>query len=189
MNTVIKRFNKLMNTSIFMLLLDVLVGFLLVTKPDLVTKVCAVLFGSLLVVHGLFDFIRYIYDGLNSRIFAMMLVTSISSVILGVFMILTHQAVLEIVGIVFGIWLLVNGLLRFYYSFRLMQIKDEIYPLTMFISVLILLMGILVIFNPFSSFMLVTKLCGYFMMASSLLDAMYCLLLKKRSKEVLSLFK
>lgn len=189
MDIFVKRFNKLMNTSILMLLLDILVGIFLVVKPELITKVCAVLMGSLFLIHGIFDFIRYIYDGLNSKFFAMMIVTSLSSVILGVFMIFSHQSVLEILGIVFGIWMLLNGLVRFYYSFRFMQIKEEIYPLTMFISGLMVLMGVLVMFNPFSSFILITKLCGYFVIASSLLDVMYCLLLKRRSKSVISVFK
>ena len=50
-------------------------------------------------------------------------------------------------------------------------------------------MGVVVIINPFSSFMLATKLTGYFLIATSLLDVMYCLLFKKRAKQLLKIFE
>lgn len=188
MNKVIKRFNMLMNSSILMLVLDLIVGILLVVKTDFVTKICAVLIGAIMLVHGLFNLVRYFYDGLGNRFFFPELISGVVAIILGIFSILNVTDTLAVLGIVFGIWVIVCGLEKFYYALKFMKNKEEIYPLIMFISILFIVMGILTIFNPFSSFMIITKLIGLFICASALLDIMNCMLFKRRAINLLKLF-
>lgn len=188
MEKVIKRFNMLMNSSILMLILDFIVGILLVVKTDFMTKICAVLIGGLLIVHGLFNLIRYFYDGLGNRFFFPELISGLVGIILGIFAFLNVTNTLSVLGTVFGIWIIVYGLEKSYYAWKFMKVREEIYPLVMFISILFIIMGALTIFNPFSSFMIITKLIGVFVCVSALLDIMTCMLFKRRSTNLLKLF-
>ena len=65
MERLLQRFNRMMNISIAMVSFDIIVGLLLFLGASFVNKVNAVLLGCLLLVHGLFQLIRYFYEGLE----------------------------------------------------------------------------------------------------------------------------
>ena len=96
---------------------------------------------------------------------------------------------LTIIGVFFGIWLIGSGVMKCIYTYKFMKFNEEIYPLVGFISILMIIMGIVVLTNPFDSFMLITKLIGIFMVCYGLFDAMYISLFKKRAKNLLKIFE
>ena len=188
MERLLQRFNRMMNISIAMVSFDIIVGLLLFLGASFVNKVNAVLLGCLLLVHGLFQLIRYFYEGLE-KFFFTDLILSIVGIVAGLFSIFNPTETITIVGILFGIWMIIYGLERLYYALRLMKNKVEIFPLLLFISVLLVVMGILILFHPFRAFMLLTKLIGLFILVMSILDVMTYSLYKKRNKELLKLFE
>lgn len=189
MDKVIKKFNQMLTISTIMVLFDLIVGVFLFFEASFVNKVNMVMIGCLLVVHGIFQFMRYFYEGTDFKFFFTNLITSIVSVVVGLFSIFNPVGTIKMVGVLFGIWMVIYGGERLYYGIRLMKSKDEIFPLILIISLLFILMGILIIFNPFASFMLITKLMGMFLIILSILDVMTYSLYKKRCKEILKLFQ
>lgn len=186
---IVERYYKMMNISVFMYIFDIIVGALLIYYADLAIKIYAVVLGSLMLIHGLFDLIRYLYDGLGNRIFNSDVTMSVSSIIFGLFTIFYTFESINLIGVIFGIWLIVYSFQKSYYLFVLVKNNEEIFLLVGFITLLDFIMGVLVIINPFDSFIIVTKLIGYFSIASSLLNVMYCLLFKKRAKQLLKMFE
>ena len=189
MEKVLKRFNLMLNFSILMLVLDIVVGVLFVLVADLSTKIVTIMLGMLIFIHGLFSLLRYVYDGLGNRIFFVDLISFVAYIILGIFTVFNPYGTLEVLGILFGIKLLITGLEKVYYGIKFMRSHEEIYPLILIISILLVVSGILSIVNPFESFMLITKVVGIFMICSALFNAMFYMLLKKRAKNVLDLFE
>ena len=57
------------------------------------------------------------------------------------------------------------------------------------VTILTVLMGVLVSFNPFKSFMLITRLTGLFLIASGLFDILSSMLFRKRAKVILQIIK
>lgn len=189
MDLIIKRFYKMMYISMFAVLLDIFMGVILLVFPDMASKMAIVLVGSLIVIHGLFYLIRYIYDGLGSRVFSVDLITGVAAVILGLFTIFNPFNAITVIGILFGIWLLVRGLEKLYYSIIFISHHDDLAPIFIMISLLIILMGILVMINPFESFMLVTRLAGIFLICDGLFELMTCRLFQRKSKDIIKLFE
>ena len=70
-----------------------------------------------------------------------------------------------------------------------MKKQEDIFPLVTFIAILSFVMGLLVLFNPFEMFMLITRLIGLFMICSGLFEIMTCMLFRKRAKYILDMFK
>ena len=70
-----------------------------------------------------------------------------------------------------------------------MKNNEEIYPLVGFIAVLLVIMGLSTIINPFSGFMIITKLIGIFLICASLFEGMVCSLFKKRAQSILDIFE
>ena len=189
MNKIVERFEKLMLSSLLISLLDIIVGIIFLKFTDFTMKVNIVILGSLVLVHGLFYVIRYVYDGLGNKFFAIDLIVGVMSVILGIFAIINpFGGALNIIGILFCIWLVVNGIEKLYYGYRFMKAQEDIYPLTSFIAILMIVMGVLAAINPFKTFVLITKLVGIFLICSGLFDAMTCLLFRKRAKSIIKMF-
>lgn len=200
MNKVIKRFENMMFSSLLMVFFNVLVGLVLIFFNDFSTKINYVIVGSFILVNGLFYIIRYLYDGLGNKFFAIDLITGVISVLLGIFTFInlkyrlleTDDFVLtidKVMGIVFGIWLIVGFIEKIFYGIKFMKVNEEIFPLITFISVLFLVMGVIVIFNPFKAFMLISRLIGLFMVCAGLFESMVCMLFRRRSKYILKIFE
>lgn len=188
MEMIVNRFKGIMNYSILVTLLDLIVGCILVFCTSFATKVCAVIAGSLILVHGLFYLVKYFYDGLGLKIFRVDLIVGIAAIILGLFTIFNPFSAVSVLGILFGIWLILMACEKFYYVAKFIKVNEEIYPLVGFISILILIMGILCVVNPFESFMIISKLVGIFIICSALFDLMTCMLFKKRALNILKIF-
>lgn len=189
MEKIIKRFEVMMIVSFIMCFLDVIAGVVFIKCTDLITRLNVIILGSLIVLHGLFYLIRYIYDGLGNKFFAIDLIISVASLILGVFTIFNPFEALNVLGPLFGIWMIIYGIEKIYYGYRFMKGMEGSYPLTLFIGIIMVIMGILSMINPFSSFMLITRLVGIFLICSGLLEAMICNLFRQRSRHILTIFK
>ena len=96
---------------------------------------------------------------------------------------------LKAIGIVFALWILVIGLVKCYYTYKLMKNDDEIYPLLAFIALLDIIMGIVTLINPFKSFMIISKAVAIFVICYSLVEGVYLSLVKKRSQQILKMFE
>lgn len=189
MDKVIKRFEGLMLSSLLMVFLDVIIGILFLKYTELSTQINVIILGSLVLVHGLFYLIRYFYDGLGCKFFAFDLIIGVAAIILGIFTIFNPFSALEIMGVMFCIWLVASGIEKIFYGYKFMKAQEDIYPLTCFIGILLILMGILALINPFEGFMLITRLVGLFLICSGIFDGMVCLLFRRRAKQILKIFK
>ena len=189
MDKITSRFKKMVNFSVLMEIFDIIVGILLFVYTSLSIKVCAVIICALILVHGLFSLIRYFCDGLASRFFAMDLIVGVSGIVLGLFLMFNTFDTLSFLGYLFAAWLIIVGLHRLIYGIKLVKINDEIYPLICMMGLLIVVMGCLILFNPFESFMIVTKLIGIFIIVNTVFEVMTLNLYKKRVDYLLDLFE
>lgn len=189
MKKITSRFKKLMLCSVFTSIVDLIVGILFILYDSAPMKVSLVVLGSAILIHGLFYIIRYVYDGLGTKFFAIDLIVGVASIILGLFTIFGPLEPLKYMGILFCGWLLISGIEKLYFAYRFMKANEDIYPLVSFIGILTIFMGVLASFNPFEGFMLIRRLVGLFLIASGLFDIVFDMLFRKRAKEVLQIIK
>ena len=156
---------------------------------DFSNKVYSVIIGSVVLLHGLFFAIRYLYDGLGKKVFTVDIISSVICVIIGLLQIFGPFKSYANIGLFYGIYLVAVALEKGYFGHIFFTKKDEVFPLVFFISILVLIMAVFVIINPFERFMLSTKLSGMFMICSGLLDALVCVLFRNRATEILKVFK
>lgn len=189
MNKIVKRFENMMLSSLLMSVMDIAIGLLFILYTDFSSKINMIIIGSLILIHGLVYLIRYIYDGLGNKFFSIELVWGVAAIILGLFTIFNPFDALKTMGILFGIWIFISGLDKLYYGVIFIKYQEEISPLVTFISIVLIVMGILTILNPFSAFILITRLVGLFMICGGILDILTCMLYRKRAKALLEIFK
>ncbi len=96
--------------------------------------------------------------------------------------------IINILNIAFGIWLVVEGLNKFIYFIYLKKEKEKSNRIFLVSALLLLLLGTLIIINPFRT-MVITKTVGIFIMLYNILNLNDLVLLKRRGKKIIALFK
>ena len=189
MSKVETRFRALMLISFIMVFINVMIGALLTFYLNFSTKIVAVITGTVVLLQGMFYFIRYLYDGLGRKVFAVDLIVAVIDIVLGAFTVFFDFTSIAQIGIVFGIHLVGAAVEKGYYAFRLRGNDDPSYPLLFVIAILLIVMGVLVMVNPFKDFILASKLVGMFMLCSGVFDGMICKLFFDKSNTILKMFK
>lgn len=188
MKKAINNFKKMQIVSIVVMLILAVVGGLLFKFDKMSQPNLSIIFGVIFIIDGLFSLIKYLYDGIKSKVYAMDIIVCVIGVILGIFSIINKSNITKSIGITYGIWMIVKGVFNGIHGIKFMNSKEEIYPLVLFIAALMLIMGILVIINPFSTFMLITKLISLFTAVYGVLQSILCLLFRKRAEQVLKIY-
>lgn len=188
MKKVESRFKNLMLVSVIMAVVDVIVGICLTLYLGLTTHLVAVVVGTVILLHGMFSLIRYIYDGLGKNVFAINLITAVMGIILGTFTIFFQFTDPKYVGVVFGIYLFFNTIEKVSFGIKLRNHNDASYPIVLVIALFLLVMAVFVAFNPFRNSIMTSKLIGIFMLCSGILDGTICKLFHSNAEGVLKMF-
>lgn len=189
MKKVESRFKGLMLVSAVMAVIDICIGALLALYLKFTTNISAVIIGTVILLHGIFYLIRYIYDGLGKKVFAINLINAVICIILGVFTLFFDFTDSFGLGIVYAIYLISNACEKGYFGYKLNVANDASYPIVCFIAALSVVMAVLVGFNPFKASMLSTKLVGIFMLCTGVFEGMICKLFFDKTKTILGMFK
>lgn len=189
MNKVTERFKKMMLASMGIFCLDILVGISFLMFDTFTNRVCCVILGALLLVHGLFYLIKYIYDGFGKKVFAIDIVFGVAAVILGLFTMFAPDELISSYLLLYGIGLCVRGLEMMCYGVFFIKKHEETYPIITLTALLVIIMGVLAIINPFNQFILTLRLVCYFSIATGLFGCMYSNLFKRRTRAILDMYK
>ena len=189
MGKVAMRFRKMMFSSMGIFLLDIIIGVLFFVYEDFSADIYSVIVGAGLLVHGLFYLIRYIYDGLGKKIFALDVIFGGVAIIWGLFMMFAPAELLSSYLMLYGIGLCVIGLEMLSYGIVFMKKHEETYPLLTLTALLVIIMGILAILNPFKQFVLTLRIISYFSLVTGAFGCSYSNLFKKRTKAILGMYK
>ena len=189
MNKVTERFKKIMFASMGVYVLDIIVGLVFFMFDTFTDRMSCVILGALLLVHGLFYMIRYIYDGLGRKVFAIDVIFGVAAIILGIFTIFVPIELVSSYLMLFGIGLCVRGLEMFSYGIMFMKKREETFPLISLTGILIIVMGIVAIVNPFKQFVLTIRIVSCFAIATGVFGCSYSNLFKRRTRAILDMYK
>ncbi len=189
MNKVTERFKKLMIASMGIFALDVLVGLLFLFNDTFSDRVFCTVLGALFLVHGLFYMIRYIYDGLGKKVFAIDLIFGVAAIIYGIFMVFAPIELVVHYLLLYGIGLCIIGFEVLCFGIVFMKKREETFPVISSTALLIIIMGILAILNPFKQFVLTVRLVSYFSLATGLFGCSCSSLFKRRTRAILDMYK
>lgn len=172
--------------NLIIAVLTVIVGFALLFLPTLSNKVVGIIVGAVFLVTGINSIYKY-FNRDGAKLYAFSLIFGILYALLGTIIILYPFTVVEFITVCLGIYIIINSASKINYALWLKKGSEETWLLTLVTGILLLIIGILVIFNPFAS-LTITKLTGAFLIITGILDFMDTILFKKRSKEIMEIF-
>lgn len=194
--TKLKHKSKQLGTKIFnyylvrSLIFDFLLfvgGLVFILKPKIGIRSGEIVFSILIIIAGIMAFFDYATAKII-RIFNFSLIYAIGSLVLGVLIIFNPFTLINIITVIFGIWLLITGMLKIRMGIYLYQFNEKSWSINLTIGILVSIIGILLIFNPFVE-IYITQLVGIFLILYAVLDLTSNLLLKQRAKKIIDLIR
>lgn len=181
------QFNSYMILNGFLATLMILLGIILFFSPSIAIKTVSWLMGLFFVIQGVLACVSYIKKDRVSLL-NFNLIYGIISILIGLFIILNPFAIANFLTIGLGVWLIISGGLKLNYGLRLKYVKESSWSVTLGVGIISTIFGILVILNPFSKLFLV-EVIGLFLMVYGLIDLTDIILLKRRAKSFIKVFK
>ena len=183
-----KEINKNLNLiTIGSILLDIIfiaLGIFLVINPELSTRVSGVLIGIGLIVAGLYAIIKYVLNMDAAFIFTFELIFGILSTIGGILVMANPLAIANFITIIIGLWFIVSAVIKGSIALQFKNYNEETWILNLVISLLTIVLGILLITNPFSAYIVLSTYVGIMIIMYSGMDIVEQLIFRKRAANI-----
>ena len=174
---------KLLKSSIWSSIALIILGLLLIFYSELTIVSISYGVGGILIAIGAIALIKYI-SNINKDIKNELdIVYGIGTIILGIIVISNPKAIASIIPFVLGVLIVINSTAKIDYSFKLRKQKNNLWISTLVVSLIALVCGVLLIFNPFAGAEFITKVIGIILVIYAILDIISTIRISKVLKE------
>ena len=145
----------------------IIIGILLIQHPEGSMKVISFILGGLSIASGLYYIIA---NKANTGKFSLIEKSGtygIMLIVIGIIMIIFHQTIMTLVGLILGIWIIYSALLRIGASVKLKKlVNSNLWIVTLVIALLMIVCGIVVIANATN----IAAIVGIIIIVNSVFD-------------------
>lgn len=168
---------KTMNKNIIISIITFLLGLIIFVKPDATIKSIAIIIGIILIIMGSGPIIDLIRNEEKKLSFA--IAPSIILYVIAFVLFFSPELLVSIIPILIGIALIMSSAYKLQNIYNLKKFSNAFNIWTLIITLVILILGLLLIINPFGGALAITKVIGVCLMVYSVLDIVDSFLLKK----------
>ena len=172
-----KTTNKRMIISMFILLF----GIFIFLKPDVTVKMISFLLGTILLISGLNNIISL--NGCK-KANDLNIVISIIIIVISFVLVFNPTIIASIIPLIIGMYMIISSFFKLQYFHLLKKLTNKRDISIFIIFVITLVLGILLVFNPFGGVIAITKLIGIFLVIYAILDIVNNISIKKKVKDV-----
>lgn len=163
----LKKYEK---ESIIISILLAIVAIFLIARPGIALSTAITLFAIVFIVDGIINVISYMMEDLEIRAFSNELIMGILLVILGIIILLNQPLFISILPIMIGIWIFIKSIIKFQLAINLKSAVAEKWGLLLVSSILMCILGILIIVNPFEAIVTLTRFIGIMLLVAEIVD-------------------
>lgn len=180
----LNKLNKYLNSGIILTIVFLLVGGILIVKPDISFNIISYLIGASLIVSGIYLFI---IDSKTKNIFINVFLYAILLTLIGILIILNPITLKVILPIFLGLWFLISGI----FKIRLdIYMKGEPYfILSLITNIITVICGVILLINPVESVSAITISLGIIIVVSSISSLIDIIIFKKNINSVVKYLK
>lgn len=131
--------------------------------------ICYVL-GTALVLFGLYMAFRYFWGSTTPIFGTMGLALGSAAAIFGLLIIIGAKNIVAIFGVIMGIIILVNSILRLQLSFNMLRAQSTNYLVVLIFSIIMLIFGFFVLFNPIKAANIAATVVGICLLVDGLMN-------------------
>ena len=173
--------------SIIVSILMICLSLFLMFKPLESLEVFTVIFAIIILLSGLGYLISYFTISKESRLFSIDLLLGLVTIISGIMLLVYKKDVINVFPIILGIWIIISNLFKLQLSINLSLFLDNAYLGLVLITILMIVFGLLLIINPFASFMTITVTAGTLLLITevvNLIESIYVIIKLNKVKDL-----
>ncbi|MBR1416707.1 MAG: DUF308 domain-containing protein [Bacilli bacterium] len=187
MNDIKKAFNLITIGTIILDIIFIIFGIFLISNPTVGLESALLLIGLFLTISGIYSIVKYI---INNKVFLRFeLPYGILSIIVGLFAIFKPFDVATLITVLTGIWLIITSIIKFTIAVEFRKIKEDTWVFDLTVSVLTILLGIMLIINPFNGYMIISSYAGVLIMIYSAMDIIEQFFIRQRANHIIKFLK
>lgn len=180
-------FRERILSSVVSALVCMAIGIIFLVFPDSIISWTCRLIGGILLLFGVFYVLRFFADKTRLSYFQIDLLLGILLVVIGIWMLATPAVVLTFIQYIFGVLIVVHGIVDIQGSLHLWKKNVKNWYWSLALGGLTLLLGILVMANPFEAFETLVILIGCVLIYDGISDMfiLFCFgsLLRREKKD------
>ena len=175
------KIKKMNMTSIIFSILFILIDAFLLARPEDAIHLVSYALGIILALWGLISIVQFFTDRESQNYLEFSFILGVFMFIFGIIIIVKPNTVASIIPLLLGIWMLINGVTKLSYALTLNKNKNA--ASSIIISILIIVLGILLVFNPFAGAKTLVQILGVTIIIYSVLDLAECFAIRKIVKK------
>ena len=176
METLMKKFFR---SSLISSIILMIIGVLLILQSEITIITISYLIGTLLIAMGAIALIKFIKNINNVNREELDIFYGVVTIILGVIVVYNPEAIASIIPIIIGIGIIINSATKLQYAIELKQSLNSQWKITVIISIISAVCGVILICNPFKGAVVIMQIIGGFIVAYSILDIISTITIKK----------
>ena len=164
-------------------IISLVVGIVIISWPTPTVIVVAVLFAIYLIISGIFEIVRSFASGLTGGTRALLLITGVLSVILGIFAIRSAaDNAVNLLGIFVGIAFLFRGFASLFMGFD----SKEGRGWNIFFGIIMLVGGVVILVQPALSLTTLAWVVGIWLIMIGIYEIIASLVVRNRIKDLVA---
>lgn len=181
--------NKNFNATIISSIVTVILGVLLFFQAENTLKTISYIIGIFLLVAGIATLIKVIVDKQERIYLNTSFIMGIFGAIIGFVLLINPTLLTSILPFCIGVWMIISGAMKVQTALALKDANDKTWTKVMIFAIVVLVLGLLLIINPFGSAVIVTKIIGICLVIYSIADIVGTSMLKKKVKDTVKIIE
>lgn len=178
METYIKKYAK---NSLLISILLVAFSLFLIFDPEKSINIVMSILAIILIANGIVRAITYFTTSRDYKLYNFDLVQSIICIISGGVILFKPTIIFTFLQFIVGIWMIIQSIIKIQISLNLRELSSKLWVSNLILSFLTLILGLVIIFNPFATTITLTTICGIMLLISELstIFEAFCILKSK----------
>ena len=131
-------------TDIIVSLLFILLGIMLIARPESIMAIISIVLGAIAIIIGVLKLIDYYSMGKQDNY---ILAVSIVAIITGIIIMFCSNIILSIFRIIIAIWIIYSGLMNLQTALVWKDYKSKLWITTFLLAILMIIAGIYILVN------------------------------------------
>lgn len=183
-----KLMKSFLKSSIISSLVLIILGLLLIFRSEVTIYTISYVIGGLLIAIGAMAIIKFLTNiKVTENNYDINIIYGIVCILMGVLVIEHPNAIATMIPIILGIVIIASSATKLQYTLQMKDKGSDMWKSTVIISIISLLCGVVLLFNPFKVAVGITKIVGIFILIYGILDITSTLSIRKTLKDTLEL--
>lgn len=166
---------KMSIASLIFSILFIIAGLFLLLRPETAINIICYILGVILLISGVVYIIQFFSDKSSDSYLSISFIFGAFLFIFGVIILIRPDIIASIIPLLVGVWMLINGVTKLSYALTINKVNRT--TLSIVGSIIIIIIGILLIFNPFEGAKNLVRIIGISFIFYSVIDLVESILI------------